>query len=149
MLWRCKIKLCTYKNKYVPFMPIETCMFTSRPIFGPLCMLAAPNILVDLWILPPALFKIKKVKGLEIFIYWTAHFSYSFIKKHDKKLIILEKLPFSESTVKILLFGCFKYLTFILFCSATLYKVLDFSKKNGLEDKRVSDGNKGSLYKQL
>lgn len=125
MLWRCKIKFCRDKNKYDTYMPIETCPFTSRLIFGPLCMVAAPNVPVDLLILPPALFKIKKVKGLEICIYWTAHFSYSFIKKYDKKLIILEKLPFTESTVRILLFGCFKYLTFILFCSVTLYKVLE------------------------
>lgn len=61
-------------------------------------MVSAPNVPVDLWILPPAFFRIKKVKGLKILVYWTAHFSYSFIKKYDNKLIILAKLPFSENT---------------------------------------------------
>lgn len=50
-------------------MPIETWPFRSILIFfRPLCMVAAPYDPVDLWILPPALFKIKKVKGLERFI---------------------------------------------------------------------------------
>lgn len=110
-------------------------------------MVAAPNVPVDLWILLPAL--LKNVKGLEILIYWTAHFLYSFVKKYDNKLIILEKLPFSESTVKILLFVCFKYLTFILFCSVTLYKVSDFFKKNDLDHKHLLDLSKGSIFKQL
>jgi len=50
-------------------MPIKTCPFTSRLIFGSQCIVAAPYVPVDLWILLPAFFKIKKVKRLEIFIY--------------------------------------------------------------------------------
>lgn len=50
-------------------MPRETCPFTLRLIFALLYIVAAQNISVDLWILLPALFKIKKVNELEIFIY--------------------------------------------------------------------------------
>lgn len=82
-------KFCTYKNKYVPYTPTETCPFTSRLIFGSLCMVAAPNAPVDLWILPPALFKIKKMKELEILIYWTACSSHSISRNMTRILLSL------------------------------------------------------------
>lgn len=115
--------------------------------FVPLCMVALLNVPLDLWILLPALFKIKKLKGLEIFIYWTAHFSYSFIEKYDKSLLSLR----SYHLVTVLSeFYCLDALsTWQLFCSLTLYKVSVFLKKNGLEDKHLSELNKGSIFKQL